>query len=161
MARTAANASAAAEQVSQGHPPLQQCGGLRGRAVRGRAPLREPSCQKCMRLTQPPRPRHRSADATSIPRFHVTHLHSRTDAHALTGEREPLAGCRRPRQEALWEELTVRPHSLTTVAPLFQGSFERRRPSFTRSPRRNARWRTARRPTAWPVVQVRVAGEHI
>lgn len=38
---------------------------------------------------------------------------------------------------------------------LFQGNSARRRPSSTRSPKRNAKWRTARRPMGWRAVQVK------
>ena len=67
--------------------------------------------------------------------WNVTHLGSEVTAEEL------LLGRGR---EGLKTRLSVL--RLTTVAILLQVNFERRHPSFTRSLKRNAKWRTVRRP---------------
>lgn len=47
----------------------------------------------------------------------------------------------------------------STAVFLFQVNSERRRPSCTRLPKRNAKWRTVRRPMGWLAAQVKNFGK--
>lgn len=88
-------------------------------------------------------------------------VHSQCPVYTVLFEMWPLRGQRCHRRSSDWDE-AVRccgvEHflpCLTTVATLLQVNFERRRPFFTRLPKRNAKWRTARRPMESPAVQVK------